>query len=71
MARLLAMRKTKEALAAPGQGALVGRAADVDVDDEPRGIAVGEPGRAAGAFSNDVALRGRVSTDRGSPRLSR
>ena len=59
VARLAAVRKAKEALAAAGQGALVGRAADVDVDDEACGIAVGEPGGTARAFSDDVALRGR------------
>src|SRR5208282_4807085 len=48
-----------EPLATPGQRALVGRAANVDVDDEARGIAVGEPGGAAGAFPHDIALRGR------------
>ena len=51
--------ENEQGLTAAGQGALVGRAPDVDVDDEACGIAVGEPGGTAGALADDIAKRGR------------
>src|SRR5208283_3546339 len=49
--------KDEQGLAAAGQGALIGRAADVDVDDEACRIAMREPGGTVRAVADDVRKR--------------
>src|SRR5271165_6331356 len=56
-AQRLAEVKDEQGLAAASQGALVGRAADVDVDDEACGIAMWEPGGTVRAVADDVRKR--------------
>ncbi len=49
--------KDEQGLAAASERTLVGRAADVDVDDEACAIAVSEPGGAVRTLSDDVGPR--------------
>ena len=51
--------KGEERLPATGQRALIGRTANIDVDDEALAIAMGEPGRAVRTFPDDVGARRR------------